>query len=745
MKKKLLLSLAGLLSIVTLASCSETSSIGTSSSTPDTSHTTQPTTPSTSTPTVDIDSITLVNQEEIEKPMQNGTDRTLNITTDPEQNVYTLISSGAMKITSSDTSVLTVMGQVVHAAGLGEATITITCGDVSLTTAPIGVYANVSIIPESDTIVVGQTQALQLESLDGSTVVTDYNWTSSDETLATVDENGVVTGIAASDSKVTITATAKDSEITSCSFDFFVATEDKTTTLDTLAKGQEAVVDAIVVAKNARSVLIYDGTATAMYYLNAKPTDYEIGDHLRIRETISGAYSGFNQFTAAAVVTKLQATDEITAPEATPLTADVAEAWVGKTSFAQTELKKYSYSTIAGELGGYTTLSLAGANVTIEPSYLDSDMFTFEKNTAYDIEGFFVGYSSSNAYAALLITSVEPREVTEDEILLNVTETSGYTSSTLTISAAYAGTSEGALTWSSSDDTLATVTPAVDSEGNPTGEATVSLLAQGEVTITATYGTATATCVIDILTAVGEPELQFVDLATVINADDTDGKFIYITEGIATDVKGDQYGNMYLEDDAGNSIQVYGSGASADAIVFDNATERYSYENAKDFNTNEYTMGIKDGDRLTVAAIRADYGSTKEISAVILAVNGETIVNGSRTTDDFNNETVKTFGVYEVSGTITSWRYSDSTDGTQYGNFYLVSEGCTDDILVYGASANGTINISDRNEGDVYYFSNPKDFLTDEKTSSLTIGSEVSMLVYYAPYNGTPQITGIVL
>ena len=225
----------------------------------------------------------------------------------------------------------------------------------------------------------------------------------------------------------------------------------------------------------------------------------------------------------------------------------------------------------------------------------------------------------------------------------------------------------------------------------------------------------------------------------------------------------DKYGNLYVVDPSSNEaepakIQVYGSGSSFSALsyVFDGGY--YKYVNAQNYLDNEDTKGIKVGDELDVIIIRADYKSTKEISMVIRAINDKPIANDVKTTDEVNaTEDSKNVRaqLVSVSGTITAWA-SGKEDGTKYGNFYIKSDDAKGEaVYVYGATASSTKTITG-DEGDTivdvlamqndgsWKFNNPQDFLTNEETKDLTIGSKVTILGFRCDYKGTIELNGIV-
>src|SRR5690606_40436249 len=72
----------------------------------------------------------------------------------------------------------------------------------------------VSITPQSLTLDVGESYALQVEVLGSQNVSQSVAWRSSDPAIATVNENGVVTAVA-SGGPVTITATSRADATTS--------------------------------------------------------------------------------------------------------------------------------------------------------------------------------------------------------------------------------------------------------------------------------------------------------------------------------------------------------------------------------------------------------------------------------------------------------------------------------------------------------------------------------------------------
>ncbi len=83
---------------------------------------------------------------------------------------------------------------------------------------------------------------------------------------------------------------------------------------------------------------------------------------------------------------------------------------------------------------------------------------------------------------------------------------------------------------------------------------------------------------------------------------------------------------------------------------------------------------------------------------------------------------------YIVKATIKAFKSGDTKD--EYGNM-TITDG-TSDVAIYGASATATALAWD-GAGE-YAFTNPKDFLTNETTSALKVGDEITMKLIRADY-----------
>ena len=300
---------------------------------------------------------------------------------------------------------------------------------------------------------------------------------------------------------------------------------------------------------------------------------------------------------------------------------------------------------------------------------------------------------------------------------------------------------EGKLTITSSDTAIVSVIGVY-----------LTAVAPGTATITVKMGTLTDTANITVLAA--DKDYAAVTLAEGMKDGVTLGAHTYISqvkvESFKTGTDGGTYGNFNVTDaDGNNKSIVYGASASLSALALNATTKVWKFTNPKDFMTNDATKVIKVGDMLDIVYIRCDYGSTKEISAVILGINGVAIANRGAATAPLTSDEIaavtdqQKLYTYYVSGKISAWTGSN-TDGGDYGNFMLKSDGATGDaITVYGASAAGKLAYNFAKNATV--FTNAKDWKTNAATKDLKIGDTVTLQVIRSDYNTTKEIIGIVI
>ena len=294
----------------------------------------------------------------------------------------------------------------------------------------------------------------------------------------------------------------------------------------------------------------------------------------------------------------------------------------------------------------------------------------------------------------------------------------------------------------------------------------LSIVEAGTATITVSYDDKSDTVEITALAALGEPDYvvgkSLSDLMAseklVADGDNKRGTEVYAIK-VKVAVLGskadgskpaDKYGNMYVtaEDGSGDKIQVYGSSSSIDALAYDMALGAYKFPGTKDYLDIPFTASIKVGDVLDVLAIRADYKTTKEISMVIRSVNGFVIPNKIQTTDEvlatpLSNQVKQQ--VFGVTGKIVALgnKADGSATADKYGNMFIKTEGAEGNVLqVYGSTASASALAITNGE---VKFTNPKDFLENDKTKDLKVGDTVNIIAIRCDYQDKIEITGILV
>ena len=202
-----------------------------------------------------------------------------------------------------------------------------------------------------------------------------------------------------------------------------------------------------------------------------------------------------------------------------------------------------------------------------------------------------------------------------------------------------------------------------------------------------------------------------------------------------------QYGNLYLEDEDGETLQIYGSTCTNTALNF--ADGKWKFTNPKDFSKSEFGQSLEVGDEVTMFLIRCDYNGAIEGCGRFVA--GPSLIDATEAslTDVINDANITVSSkVFISEGEIIGFGKTESSlsenvsDASAYGNLYVKdSEGNT--ICVYGASASdGAISWT----GSKYKYSNKKDFLSNEVTSDLKKGDKIRFTAIRADYNGTKEI-----
>ena len=166
-----------------------------------------------------------------------------------------------------------------------------------------------------------------------------------------------------------------------------------------------------------------------------------------------------------------------------------------------------------------------------------------------------------------------------------------------------------------------------------------------------------------------EPEVIAADVATVLGATDGNYKQAYeltatvkayaTNKGVETG-SASKYGNLLLTDDSTEEIMfAYGATATETALVWNEESAAYVWQNPQDFLTNELTKTIVPGDKVRIKVTRADFGSTKEVVCIILGKVAE-----------------------EPTSTVKNFLFSNNRHWSNIGAYGLDAEGNTVETTV---------------------------------------------------------------
>lgn len=284
--------------------------------------------------------------------------------------------------TSSDETVATVADGVVTVVGLGSTTITVTTEDGNFTASCdvtiTDVLATNVIIDNALSLTVGGTGSITLTILPAEAAQT-ADWSSDNEAVATVDENGVVTAISAGSAK--ITATSKDG--TNLTSDACVVTVSnivvESVTLDqesaVVRIGSTISLNATVTPENATNKQVnWSSSKSVASVVNGVVTGVSVGTTTITAESDEDKY--------------IKATCDVEVVDASALEAEIAAANETLNSAVEgTEIGTYKVgskstfsSAIASAQSVFDNASATQSNIDLALSSLGAAEKTFAKS-----------------------------------------------------------------------------------------------------------------------------------------------------------------------------------------------------------------------------------------------------------------------------------------------------------------------------------------------------------------------------
>lgn len=211
---------------------------------------------------------------------------------------------------------------------------------------------------------------------------------------------------------------------------------------------QKVELTGVVDAVSTKNFILTDGDAAILVHVNAAPA-VAVGDYVKVTGK-STSYNGALQIGNTDLHYE-KVTGSATAKAATPLTVEKANSFKTQSAFTPAEdIIKYSWTSVAGKSGNFTTLNLEGSDTVLEPNYIDSTKFDIQEGATYDVEAYFTGYSAKNNYAGFILASasVHATEVTS----ITVTSDAGTelaVGGTLQLTATANPGADSSVTWTS--------------------------------------------------------------------------------------------------------------------------------------------------------------------------------------------------------------------------------------------------------------------------------------------------------
>ncbi len=314
----------------------------------------------------------------------------------------------------------------------------------------------------------------------------EYSVTSSEETVATWnDTDKVMNIVGAGTTTVTITAAADQTKTATVTL---VVYNRVVTSIAEIAEAGTYYAEGTVVAKTTNAAIIYDGEGGIMVYDVKQVSNLEVGDTVSVAGTVS-EYKGLWQFSYNPGVVVEETGTARVPTVGDSLTETLLQGWSTKRS--QADVKLYSWTAVAGLRNGYNIYSLSYDGIAVESEVALSDI---ELGATYDLQGYFVGYDTTNNYASFVVTSYAKATTQQDYLGFNRNVINLGIGSTYTLSPILGGAAkEATVEYSGYDEEVISIVGGV-----------VTGLAEGNTEITATVADISRTITVHVSTAISQ-------------------------------------------------------------------------------------------------------------------------------------------------------------------------------------------------------------------------------------------------
>ena len=663
-----------------------------------------------------VNSISITNKDDLSASWPLGSaDRTVNIAVDPAGNVNALISSGKITVTSSDPTIVAVVGRVLQAKAAGSATITVAYGsktdsvDVTVTSeqTAIDLYGTVHAGTLADPL--DNADALKVAEKTGETETEKYFYVS-----GTVDS-------------------FRDAPSSYGNVSYY------------LTKG----------ASDAKSFLVYRAVLDQENFGTSKVTENDIwiGAEVVAKVKIVNYKSNTPETSSGGTIVSVKGTK----PEIKTIDATVEEALTAAKALGdnKTSTDKYAVTgyIVATDAKGFYLSDTKGEITPTNDNfyvygYSGDNAAKCTLNAKIKVTAYLQHYVSSSDstkynYQTTSISSLEILEegdapVTVEEIDVakaleigaaladNADSEAKYaiTGYVVKVTYEYSDTNKNmSFTLGATADATETVTVYKTSLAD--GTASTSVVGGSKVKVTGYIEkyVKDETTTIEVVSGTTEivkdgsdidPDDLTVTDATVAQASAIDGglegKKLYRITGIIEGLNHtDAYGNAYLTDpETGKTVQVYGLTGTDDNKVFDTSasTDSKFFVNPKDAVTS--LADVNNGDEVTVRVAWCVYNSKTEIFGVLeshkastntYTVGLNTPENGTVTADktayaygETVTLTVTPSEGYEVKSVVAKDAADKSITVTQGETGYTFAATCVNNVTVtFDAIPEGTV------------------------------------------------------
>lgn len=404
--------------------------------------------------------------------LKKGTSKTLSVKYDPADTT----DDKTVTWSSADEEIATVKNGVVTAKATGTTKITATVGThkAECTVTVNAKLTGIKVTPDKVTVEKGQKANLNVTYLPADT--TDekaVTWKSENESVATVDENGVVTAVAGGKTKVIATAKANNKITAVCEVKVPIHTESialNKTEITDLLKGKTEKLEVSFIPSNTEDSREVKWTSSAadIAAVDANGTVKALkeGTATITATTADGKHTASCTVTVKEIHLTDVKLDEMKNPSEL-FKGEKHQIKIGLNPIDTTDNVIYTFASSDEKVvsvdknGMVTALKNGKATITITVKTTNTD---FEKTLTYDITVEEIPLESIEIKGD--VTSLEEGKITKLNVVFNPTNT----------------TDDKTVVWSSSDTKVATV----DANG------VVKAVKAGNVKITAKVGDKTA-------------------------------------------------------------------------------------------------------------------------------------------------------------------------------------------------------------------------------------------------------------